>query len=62
MGNNDLKKYTDHLPHCNKKQDWSEAIEALSFSPDGIDKYEAEKELDTLMKKCTCGLDKIFKQ
>lgn len=53
----ELTKYLNHLPTCNKRQDWTEAQEALSFSPDGPDKDAAYEEMHTLMNKCTCGVN-----
>lgn len=54
-----LNKYLQHLSSCNKMQDWTEALSALSDSPDGIDKIMAGEELFKKMSTCTCGLDNI---
>lgn len=53
----DLFKYIDHLPTCNKKQDWSEAEEALAACPPDGDKYMAEQELAEMKHTCTCGVN-----
>ena len=58
-----LKPYLHHLPSCNIKQDWSEAEQALSDTPD---KYKDENwqsaydEMRVKMNTCTCGLHKIL--
>ena len=51
---------TDFIKHssiCNKNTDWSEALDALSYAPDGPDKQAALEEVRTAMNTCTCGVN-----
>lgn len=63
MKSNDIKKYLQHLPSCNKMQDWTEAEQALSDIPQNLRDIEWESaymEMRVKMNTCTCGLDKIL--
>lgn len=56
-----MEQYFQHLPTCNKISDWSEAQEALSLCPDGIDKETAYEEMRVKMNTCTCGMENCLK-
>jgi len=58
---NDIKKYMQHLTHCNRMQDWTEAYIALADCPDGPDKEQAYIEMKQKQSQCTCGLEEAIK-
>lgn len=58
---NELIKYAEHLPTCNIKQDWTEALQAMADTPTQFRDagyQQAQNELYSKMGKCTCGLNK----
>lgn len=59
----EVKEYLQHLPTCLTMQDWSEAIEAMSHTPQQFrdaDYQIALDEMNEKMRTCSCGLDKIL--
>lgn len=55
-----LVKYGQHLPTCNIKQDWSEALDAMANTPTKFRDHGYDKALEELKEKqntCTCGLE-----
>lgn len=61
-----LKKYGDHTPECNTKQDWTEAEQALADTPTQFRDHSWNQAVDEMNDKkntCTCGfwdeLDRI---
>jgi len=61
----DLKKYMNHLPTCNKMQDWTEAQQAMSDTPSQfIDEgwSIANLEMKEKMNTCTCGMENILQE
>ncbi len=57
------QKYMQHLPTCNKMQDWSEAEDAFAATPDYLrdfNYYIAREEMDEKRNTCTCGLEKLL--
>lgn len=58
----DLLKYTDHLPTCTMRQDWSEAEDAFANTPSymrGPDFDEAVSEMNRKKNTCSCGLHEL---
>jgi len=54
-----LKPYLNHLPSCNLKQNWDEAIQAMGDTPERLrdeDWQNAYNEMHEKMNTCTCGL------
>lgn len=61
--NEDIIKYTAHLPNCNLKQDWSEVYAAYADTPDKFrhDGYvEYLRQLEIKHNTCTCGLKNVM--
>lgn len=57
-------KYIKHLPDCAIEQDWSEAEEAISLTPNGHRNpkfWELIDDLNNMKNTCTCGCDEALK-
>lgn len=60
----DLKIYVKHLPTCNIMQDWYEADDAMSRTPESMRDegfYIAQEEIERKKKTCICGLEELLK-
>lgn len=55
-----ILSFLTHSPVCNRKQDWSEAEDALSYAPEGPDRDSAYSELQQAKKTCTCGVQQAL--
>jgi len=59
----ELKKYLKHLPTCSTQQNWSEAEQAMSDTPERFRDegwHLAYEEMRQKKNTCTCGLEKIL--
>ncbi len=60
----EVSLYLTHLPTCNTKQDWSEAIQAMGDTPQDLRDetwYYGYEEMRTKMDTCNCGLEEVKK-
>jgi hypothetical protein len=59
----EIQKYLNHLPTCNKMQDWTEAQQAMADVPNKFRDEGYAMGVAEMYKKqntCTCGLNEII--